>query len=460
MPTTPMSSARAENAAPDANDSYLAGVKAEIRADADAARMRAPLPRKEAPPPRRAETVSHGGSIDRARLDYSIAELTGEHYTAFVDGAFRALLKRPPDEPGLEAQIRLLAAGAPKAEVLGNLRYSPEGRAIGTRVGGLLPRYALAKLSRVPVAGFVVNWLIAFAGLPLMLRHQRAADTRNAAQFLDTQLNAGRIADDVRGTGARLDGVRGELGEANARLGALKGAFDQRVGTLEARVGESESRLNDVPSLRHYVHAVNHWLVSLKGAIDGIEGASDANKAYADSLIAAIHDASEVAAARGARQSAWIEALRGRIGTRARIVDLGSGDGSFAASLAALGADVAGFESNDVLAQRARERGLNVAFGDPSSALARCEDASLDAITVSGAPAGDAFATLLGEAARALKPGGWLLIAAGEPRRLADLSNRRIGVLDRPIATALLGAAGFAVDAAFGGPDAVLARRA
>lgn len=460
MPITPMSSARAENAASDANDSYLAGVKAEIRADADAARMRAPLPRKEAPPARSAERLSHDGTIDRARLDYSIAELTGDHYTAFVDAAFRALLKRPPDEPGLDAQIRLLAAGAPKAEVLGNLRYSPEGRAIGTRVRGLLPRYALAKLTRVPVVGFGLNWLIAFAGLPLMLRHQRAADTRNAAQFLDAQAHAGRIADDVRGTNARVDGVRGELGEASARLAQLTASFDERVGTLDARVGETESRLGDVPSLRHYVHAVNHWLVSLQAAIDGIEGASDANRAHADALIAAVHDASEVAAARAARQSAWIAALRDRIGARARVVELGSGDGSFAAALAGLGADVAGFESNGVLARRARERGLNVAAGGPMAALARCEDRSLDAVAVSGPPAGDGLATLLAEAARALKPGGWLLIAAGEPKRLADLANGRAVMLDRPIASALLGAAGFAVDTAFGGPDAVLARRA
>jgi len=113
-----------------------------------------------------------------------------------------------------------------------------------------------------------------------------------------------------------------------------------------------------------------------------------------------------------------------------------------------------------VLAQRARERGLNVAAGDPLTALTRCNDASLDAVTVSGAATGDAFATLHSESARALKPGGWLLITAGEPRRLPDLGGARIGVLDRPIATAMFGAAGFAVDAAFGGPDAVLARRA
>lgn len=462
MPTTPMSSPRAENAhsdASDASDSYLERVKADIRAEADAARERAPLPRRDAPPPRSAPAVSQDGTIDRARLDYAIADLTGEHYTAFVDRAFRALLKRPPDEPGFEAQVRLLAAGAPKAEILGNLRYSPEGRAIGTRVHGLLPRYALAKIARVPVVGFFVSWAIAFAGLPLMLRHQRAADTRSAAQFHEAQANAARIAEDVRGTSARLDGVRGELGDANARLGELRGAFDQRVGTLETRVGESESRLGDVPSLRHYVHAVNHWLVSLQAAIDGIEGASDQNQAYADSLIAAVYDASEVAAARTARQSAWIEALRTRLGSGARVVDLGSGDGGWAAMLAGLGADVAGFEPNGVLARRARERGLNVAVGDPLVSLSRCDDASLDAITVSGAPAGDAVATLLAQSARALKPGGWLLIAAGEPRRLADLASGRAGYLDRAIATAMLGAAGFAVDGTFGGPDAVLARR-
>jgi SAM-dependent methyltransferase len=459
MPTTPMPSARAENADASANG-YLDRVKAEIRAEADAARLRAPLPRKEAPSPRRAESVSHDGTIDRARRDYTIAELTGEHYTAFVDGAFRALLKRPPDEPCLEAQVRLLAAGAPKAEVLGNLRYSPEGRAIGANVRGLLPRYALAKLARVPVVGFAINWLIAFAGLPMMLRHQRAADTRNAAEFQQAQAHAGRLADDVRGTNARLDGVRGELGEANARLAELKGAFDQRVGTLEARVGENESRLGDVPSLRHYVHAVNHWLVSLQAAIDGIEGASDAMRAYADALIAAIYDASEVAAARAARHAAWIQALRGRLGAGASVVDLGSGDGGWASLLAGAGANVAGFEANGVLAQRARERGLNVAAGDPLSALARCEDASLDAITASAAPHGDALAVLLCEAARTLKPGGWLLIAAGEPRRLADLGGSRSAFPDRTVAAAMLGAAGFAVDAAFGGPDAVLARRA
>ena len=485
MPITPMSPARAENADADAHDSYLDRVKAEIRVEADAARLRAPL--------------SHDGTIDRARLDYRIAELTGEHYTAFVDRAFRALLKRPPDEPGLDAQVRLLAAGAAKAEVLGNLRYSPEGRHIGTRVSGLLPRYALAKLTRVPVVGYGINWLIAFAGLPLLLRHQRAADTRNAAQFQSAEANAGQIAHDVRGTNARvdevrnevggtnarldevrnevggtnarLDGIRGELGEANVRHeqlhaqlregGQLQRAFDERAGQLEARVVESESRLSDVPSLRHYVNAVNHWLVSLQGAIDGIEGASDANKAFSDALIAAIYDASEVAVARGARQGAWIETMRPRLGAGARVLDLGSGDGSWLALLAATGADVAGIESNGVLARRARERGLNVAADDPLTALTRREDASLDAITVSGSVlAGDALATLLAEAPRALKPGGWLLIAAGEPRRLADLSAGRLGVLDRPIVVAMLGAAGFAVDGALAGHDAVLARRA
>jgi ubiquinone/menaquinone biosynthesis C-methylase UbiE len=474
MPTTPMSSPRAENADSDADDSYLERVKAEIRAEADAARLRAPLPRAESPPPRHAESLSHDGTIDRARLDYGIGELTGEHYTAFVDRAFRALLKRPPDEPGLEAQVRILAAGGTKAEVLGNLRYSPEGRHIGTRVRGLLPRYALAKLARVPVVGYGMDWLLTLAGLPLLLRHQRAADTRNAAQFLDAQAHAGRVADDLRATAARLDGVRGELGGTNTRLDGIRDdlgganvrlerfsvAFEQRAGRLESRVDETESRLGDVPGLRHYVHAVNHWLVSLQAAIDGIEGAADANKTFSDSLIAAVYDSSEVAAARRARQAAWIETLRERAGAGARILDLGSGDGDWVERLAAIGADAAGVEANEVLARRARERGLNVTAGDPLTLLARYEDAGLDAIAASGAVlSGEALATLLAEARRALKPGGWLLIATSEPRRLADLAAARFGAIDRSIVAAMLEAAGFTVDGALGAHDDVLARR-
>jgi len=204
---------------PDPTDEYLERVKAEIRAEADAARLRAPLPRKSLPEPASGEVARNDG-IDRGRLDYAIGDLTGLQYAAFVDNAFRALLKRSADEPGKDRQLRLLAVGASKAEVLGNLRYSSEGRRVGVRVRGLLPRYALAKLVRAPVIGYVLEWLLALAAVPLLLRHQRGADTQNAARFDDVAAHMARRAEEQQALALRLDQVQREIDETRAQFAA------------------------------------------------------------------------------------------------------------------------------------------------------------------------------------------------------------------------------------------------
>ena len=457
------------------SDDYLERVKAEIRAEADAARIRAPLPRRETPSRTTSERPSRQDGIDRARLDYAIAELTGPNYTAFVDNAFRALLKRAPDEPGLDAQVRLLGGGASKAEVLGNLRYSPEGRRIGTRVGGLVPRYALAKLTRVPVIGYFVEWGITLAGLPMLLRHQRAADTQVAAGFAAAaadlaglsgtqQALGGRMDQVQQDLGGRLDQVQQDLGDARLRLEERAQTLESRTGTLESRTDELNKHLHDIPELRHYIHAINHWSVSLQRSIADIEGAADASAERADTLLAAMYDAPEAAAEREARFSAWFPVLTERLPATARVLDLGSGDGSWAGRLAERGADVSGIEANRFLAQRARERGLDVTTGDPVAALARCADASVDAITASSSAVGggDALAEWFEHARRALKPGGWLLFGcAGDPRRFADMLRGRAGVFEPALARAALRAVGFAVDTAANHDvrDGVLAQR-
>src|SRR5690348_1983175 len=62
------------------NDDYLERVKAEIRAEADAARARAPLPRDDVAAPAVPARPRQDG-IERNRLDYAISELTGSHYS-------------------------------------------------------------------------------------------------------------------------------------------------------------------------------------------------------------------------------------------------------------------------------------------------------------------------------------------------------------------------------------------
>lgn len=515
------------------NDDYLERVKAEIRAEADAARARAPLPRDDVAAPAVLARPRQDG-IERNRIDYAISELTGSHYSAFVDQAFRALLKRAPDDAGSAMQIRLLGAGASKAEVLGNLRWSPEGRRVGTRVRGLLPRYALAKLARVPVLGYFIDWSLALAGLPVLLRHQRAADTSVAARF-DASVDAQRTHDDRL---ARLDAAIAELGaerdrrnadaeaqrehgrrmdELSTRLAALRAehealtegvrritprldeleraadaartrglvaqnqidalnersdalegravavegravalegrvapleTLERRVAPLETRAASLESRneanASEMIDLRHYVHAANHWIVSMQASLAGLEEAAAAERAQADALAAALD--ADAAADRTSRHAEWAARLGPLLPASARVLDLGSGNGEWLVAMAAQGVSASGVEPNQALAARARERDVQVAFGDPLTTLSRCKDADLDAITLaSGVIAGDdsLVAGTVTQIRRALKPAGWVILRIEDTAQDALRRGLRASDGEAHHWAALLTAAGF-----------------
>jgi predicted nucleic acid-binding Zn-ribbon protein len=274
------------------NDDYLERVKAEIRAEADAARTRTPLPRHEVPAAQ-AHPAARQDGIERDRLDYTINELAGTQYSAFIDQAFRALLKRPPDEAGSAIQIRLLAAGASKAEVLGNLRWSPEGRRVGTRVRGLLPRYAQAKLARVPVLGYLVDWGLALAGLPILLRHQRAADTSVAARFdaalgaqrthadrlaaLDTAVSELGAERDRRNADAEAQREHGRrLDELTSRIAAFSTEHDRRSTALVENQRRVLQRLDELEHraevMRNRIDAAHSQVKALHDRGDALEG--------------------------------------------------------------------------------------------------------------------------------------------------------------------------------------------
>ncbi|MEP7044318.1 MAG: class I SAM-dependent methyltransferase [Dokdonella sp.] len=430
-------------------DDYLERVKAEIRAEADIARVRDPLPRHD-PPPRavQAQRPLFDEGIERERLDYAIAELTGAHYRAFLDQAFRALLKRPPDEAGSERQVRLLAAGASKAEVLGNLRWSPEGRRIGTRVRGLLPRYALAKVVRVPVLGYFVEWGLAFAGLPLLLRHQRAADTSSAARFsalTDAQANTQHILDELRASHAALssehdrrsESMRADIGRMLLRLDEL----EVRARSLESR---ADASAHETIELRHYVHAANHWITSLQRSLGDLEDVAASGRERADALAAAIDVGAEEASARSARHAGWSALLATRLRADARVLDLGSGDGTWLAALAARGIAATGVEPNAALVARAQRHGLSITLGDPLTTMLRCADGDLDGLSLTAATLArdeTTIAALLAEALRVLRPGAFLLLRCEhEPYRLS-LADTAVEAAQQ--GAALLAAAGF-----------------
>ncbi len=409
----------------DRQDDFLERIKDEIRAEAESVRDRAPLPRRD-PPPRSARAEDNDG-IERDRLEYALGELTGPHYIAFIDHVYRAILKRRPDDAGSSVQLRLLAAGAPKAEVIGNLRWSPEGRRVGVNVRGLLPRYALSKLVRVPVLGYALQWGLVFAGLPMLLRNQRASDNWTAAQFnheadTDRELQQ-RIAElhsphqSVRSEhDRRSDELRHEIRRLQLRVDTLEqqsSDLQQRTARLQDGSGAIEHELGE---LRHYVHAANHWLNTLQNGLGELERLEAAQRAEVNAFIAGVPEDGKAAAARRERHRVWAAAVSLRLADAAQLLDLGSGDGSWLSALRERGLDASGVEANAEWVARSREPALS--HGTPGAVLERCADGSLDGVSLSASLLADgghgsgalAAIDLLRQAWRVVRPGGWIIV--------------------------------------------------
>lgn len=446
----------------DSHSEYLDDIKEQIRADAALARERSPLPRAPAPPvihPDAPAPHDPGTALfDRDRRDYQLADLTGEHFITFVQHVYRQVLKREPDDAGAHNQLNLLAAGGSKVEVIGNLRYSPEGRRIGVRVPGLRWRFLLTKACRIPVLGAVLSWCLALLALPQLMRHQYAQENYFAAQHLAAKDRLASLQQDV-------GGLHGALEPLGARLALL----ETRVAALEARpepepAPPPEPVQEDGPGhalLLHEIHAVKHWLFSLQRTLDDVEDLTRDEQLREQQQAWEITCSQPMATARQAHHEQWLATLATRLDGAAEVLDL-AGDAAWLTGLRASGLDASGVTDREAWHRQLRGQGLSVLLADPLGHLSQLTDAGLDALTVTSlATVFDAgLGALLDQAQRVLVPGGSLLLG-WQDDALQQLRGRSV-VPAPELVEALLGQAGFAnitrIDAADGTP-ALLAQR-
>lgn len=444
----------------ESNDEYLHQVKDEIRAQAQGLTQRPLLPRTAPSAPLRGR-VDDG--IERDRLDYRIGELTDLQYRLFVERAFCAILKRAPDGAETDAQLRVLARGSAKSEVLGNLRWSPEGRRVGVRIAGLLPRYALAKARGVPVLGYLLDWALTLAALPLMVRHQRATETLFAAgddAAATTARNLTLRMDKLDASDARtrrsiddLHAFAHDLAQSRdtqiVALAATESALRARIDALQAELASTVGRLDEMAFLRQRIYAMNHWSHQLGQAFERIETVAAERTAELGGRAERV--ALDVVAAdvgRAERNRAWADALATRIHAQGSILVLSSG-GDWLAELAARGLRVRGALAYRGLADTAGSRGVAVECAAPRDVLRRCADASLDGVSALALPTllrDIPLPELLGQLRRILRDDGIVLLAcAPELDALASaLVAPGVSTMDTSLVAYALGAAGFA----------------
>lgn len=173
-----------------------------------------------------------------------INDLLVFHDREFIQRAYLALLGRYPDSDGERTFLTRLRDGRlTKAEVLGRLRFSPEGRGRRVRVAGLLPAFALQSLFRLPLIGFVLSWINWCLRLPVMVRNFQTMEAHSHAihaglrQQLEMQAEEiERLRATVREQGARERGpaVAGEP-VTDASLAALRADFERQLRALSAQ---------------------------------------------------------------------------------------------------------------------------------------------------------------------------------------------------------------------------------
>lgn len=141
-----------------------------------------------------------GKSASRAQLDlsplnlqpefhprpdnqYHVNDLLKYHGRDFVRNAYRAILRREPDEAGLSHHLENLASGRfNKIDILASLRHSPEGERAQVKIAGLAWPARVRRLERAPIIGYLIQIAIGVGRLPILLRHQRQYEFYHSAQ--------------------------------------------------------------------------------------------------------------------------------------------------------------------------------------------------------------------------------------------------------------------------------------
>lgn len=131
-----------------------------------------------------------------AKQAYILGELLTFSDVDFVRTVYQIVLRRSPDSEGEQHYLRQMRNGhASKVEVIGDLRFSAEGRARGVHVDGLLIPYTFARWKRKRVIGPVLRWLHAFVRLGALADRQAAQIAVQAQETQAVGASLNRLSD-------------------------------------------------------------------------------------------------------------------------------------------------------------------------------------------------------------------------------------------------------------------------
>jgi SAM-dependent methyltransferase len=354
---------------------------------------------------------------------YHINDLLQYHDHAFIWNAYRAILKREPDETGLTQFLMKLRSGRfNKIDILSSLRFSPEGRTRNVQIEGLERPPLLRRLYRVPVVGYLLEMLAAIVRLPTMIRSQRQFEGHTLAQqdLLAAHLNQlGHTTFQVIDSFSReVSGVSEEQQKlARLQHQQITGLFREQRELIE-RLEKLKKELDTLPAKLQGAAGNN---LKMPHPAMNAPSTIPEQRARMDEFFASF--AEEF---RGKREEIK-EGLRFYLplikaaGIENNILDIGCGRGEWLELLKEEGFEARGVENNRVLIEQLRGRGLEVMEEDALLYLRSLPVESLAAVTgfhFIEHLSFETFVEVLDEIARTLRPGGLVIFETPNPKNL------------------------------------------
>ena len=375
----------------------------------------------------------------RSTNRYHISDLLRYHDRVFVDSAYRAILKRPPDATESARDLKRLRSGEfNKIDVLAALRYSNEGKAKGVEVEGLAMPAVVRRLGQLPLLGYFIRLGIAVARLPRLVR-----DQREFAGYVLSQNQ--QIADFINAISARVVESNQAVSRIEQALAKEVEAFrDEHRALREQHESLNHSTSARIDEIHHHFEATRTEINKQSALLQSLETHFETGKEQLSNRIDVLnekvnpmenHQLDPVYAAledrfRGSREEItdrfkvylpYVETVRDSL-----VIDLGSGRGEWLELLKEAGIKARGVEKNVVSIEQCRRRGLEVVDEDILAHLRGLADASAGAITgfhIIEHISIEGLVSLLDEAIRVLCPGGVVIFETPNPANVLVGSN-------------------------------------
>ena len=351
----------------------------------------------------------------------------------FVRAAYERLLGRSPAEEELDLWLAPLRVGSrSKLDVLAAIRYSPEGRARGVSLPGLMAPRETGWMQRLPIVGYAIRWIQQLATLPRLARRLESMEatlTANASIDARRARAIDRIDDVLRVEGQRITGLETGVKVVSDTAFSRHETLTQDLRQIE----DVKADLSLVQDVDARIRALWDWVTPAGslGAGAAARSPSDADEATRSGAFDDYYRRFEDHF-RGSpeqireRLSFYLPIFEGvaqqlSVDPPARFVDLGCGRGELIQLLCAQGLQAYGVENSEAMVTRCRDNGLAVVCADALEHLESLAADSLAGVASIHVIEHLPFLALKGlfaEAFRVLRPGGVAIFETPNPENL------------------------------------------